>query len=100
MRDSVADLEKLLTTLHAEINHDKVFLSRLLDHKNATIGWFRDRQGTDIASLDILYQSMLDNHQESVAALTKLYDDMVVTLEKEVLLIETHLKTYEKGTPE
>jgi len=100
MRNSISDLEKLLTTLHVEVNNDRVFLSSLLDHKNATIGWFRDRQNNDLTLLEEMYEKIQVNQQEHMKALNKLYDDMSDTLAKEVLLIENHLRSYEQGTPD
>ena len=98
MRNSVADLEKLLTTLHVEVNNDRVFLSGMLDHKNATIAWFRDRQNNDLSLLEEMYDKLLNNQKDHIEALNKLYDDMADTLAKEVTIIEDHLKTYGQGT--
>jgi len=55
---------------------DHAFISELLSHKNATLGWLRERQDTDIK------------------ALAKLYDDMVEGLAQEIVLLENHLKSF------
>ena len=76
MRDSCAELEKLVTTLHSETMADHSFIAGLLEHKNATIGWLRTRQEDDIK------------------ALAKLYDDMIEGLSQEIVLLENHLKSF------
>lgn len=81
MRNSVAEIEKTLTILHREMNFDQQFLTGLIDHKNNTIAWLRERQ---VKELELM---------------SKMYDDMVATIMGEIVILEKHMATYEKGTP-
>jgi len=98
VRDSIADLEKLLITVQQEAIREQSFLSGLLDHKNATIGWFRDRQRENIEALEAIYESMLVRQREDIGAMVKIYDDMIDTLTNEVSILEKHISTVTKGT--
>jgi hypothetical protein len=82
MRESVAEIERVLTTLHKELQYDQGFLNGLLTHKNETIIWLRERQTIEVGELQ------------------RMYDNMIDTLMKEIEYVEKHMATYEKGTPE
>lgn len=80
-RESIAEIERIMVTLHKETNYDQNFLHGLIDHKNNTIAWLRERE-------------VAETH-----ALSKMYDDMVDTILKEIKFVENHMITYERGTP-
>jgi hypothetical protein len=83
MRESVAELERLINILTTETNGDKDFLQSLLDHKNITIGWVRERHDYEIAQFN-----------ENIERINQQFNSIVSSLEKEIAIIEAHLRTF------
>lgn len=88
MRESVAELEKLMSILTAETNGDKDFLQSLLDHKNLTIGWVRDRHDFEMTQVN-----------EYAERINQQYNSIVEALEKEIAIIQAHMKTFSERKP-
>lgn len=83
MRESVAELERLISILTTETNGDKEFLKSLLEHKNITIGWVRERHKYELAQ-----------YTENVERINQQFNAIVEALEKERASIEHHIKTF------
>ena len=80
MRESKANLEQLIVVMDTEHQEDIEFVKSLLEHKNATISWVRERHDYELAQID-----------GDVERINQQYNSLVEALEKEIKALEGHL---------